>query len=123
MERTPIGSEGSRLPHERLDVYQVAREILAFVAERRNRFRGLPGELAGHLEKSSVSTLLNIAEAAGRTGIRDRRARFAIARGEACEVAAALEAAALLGAIDDEEWKAAREMILRVTRMLDRLTR
>jgi four helix bundle protein len=110
-----------RLPHESLDAYRVAREVVAFVAQRRARLRGLPGDLASHLERACLSALLNVAEAAGRSAIKDRKARFAIARGEACEVAAALEAACLFGALGTDELAQAHGLLVRLTQMLARL--
>ena len=47
-------------PHDRLDAYRVAREVVAFVASRRARLHGMPGELRSHLERSSVSAMLNV---------------------------------------------------------------
>lgn len=110
-----------RLPHESLDAWQVAREVVAFVAEHRSRFRGLPGELSSHIERSSVSVAMNIAEAAGRLSPKDRKSRFAIARGEACEVAAALEIAAVFGALEADPFARARSLLIRLTQMLSRL--
>lgn len=121
MQDNKFTQQTSRLPHESLHAYQVAREVLAFVAKHRSRFRGLPGEIANHLERSAVSALLNIAEAAGRTASKDRKSRFAIARGEACETAAALEAAHLFGALETEEITNLRNLLGRLTKMLSRL--
>ena len=39
----PAGRD-NRFPHERLDAYAVARELVAFVAQNRACLRGLPGE-------------------------------------------------------------------------------
>ena len=122
MEDRPSAQERPRLPHEGLHAYQVAKELLAFVAERRGCLRGLPGEISSHLERSAVSALLNIAEAAGRTSPRDRKMRFAIARGEACELAAALEAARIFGALGEGEYERARGLIVRLVQMLRRLS-
>ena len=121
MENT-TSTQAPRLPHESLHAYQVARELLAFVAERRGRFRGLPGEISGHLARASASILLNIAEASGRVSIRDRKMRFGIARGETCEVAAALDAASLFGALGPEEHELARGLLVRLVQMLGKLS-
>lgn len=115
------GACEARLPHESLHAWQVARELVAFVAERRSRLRGLPGELAGHIDRSAVSAAMNIAEAAGRISPKDRKSRFAIARGEASELAAAFDLAALLGAIEAGELERVRGLALRLTQMLSRL--
>src|SRR4051812_15317626 len=82
---------------ERLDVYRVAKEGMALVLANREAWRGIPGAVAGQLESSAVSVLSNISEATGRSGPRDRRRVFAIARGEANEVGAMIEIAVLYG--------------------------
>ena len=119
MENKPFTHPIGRLPHESLHAYEVAREILAFVASRRGRFRGLPGELASHIERSSVSTLMNVAEAAGR--IATEEAASPSPKGEACELAAALEAAHLFGTLGAEEHAHARGLLVRLTKRLARL--
>ncbi|MBI5481172.1 MAG: four helix bundle protein [Deltaproteobacteria bacterium] len=112
-----------RPPHERLDAFLVAREFVAFVAQQRGRLRGLPGEAGPQLERAAVSAMLNVAEAAGRQAARDRARVFAIARGEACEAAAALDIAVLFGALTAEQAAPARALLDRLTRMLSRLSR
>jgi len=112
-----------RSPLESLDAYRVARQVVALVAEQRARLRGLPGEAGTQLERAAVSALLNVAEAAGRQGARDRARVFAIARGEACEATAALEVAVLFGALTAEQAAPARALLERLTRMLSRLAR
>jgi four helix bundle protein len=121
----PVGATppDDRFPHERLDCYQLSREVVAFLATHRAALRGLPGEAGPQLERAAVRTLLNIAEAAGRQAPRDRARVFAIARGEACEAAAALEVAALFGALTPAEVAWARGRLVRVGQMLSRLSR
>ena len=113
----------SRFPHERLDCYRLSHEVVAFLAAHRDRLRGLPGEAGPQLERAAVRTLLNIAEAAGRQAPRDRARVFAIARGEACEAAAALEVATLYGALTAAQATWARSRLVRVGQMLSRLSR
>ena len=113
----------NQLPHESLHAYHFARDLVAFVARHKAIFRGLPGDLGEHLAKSAVSALLNIAEAAGRISDRDRKSRFAIARGEICEAAAALDAARLLGALGEEEYAGIRGLLVRLSKMLGSLAR
>lgn len=113
----------SRFPHERLDAYSVARQLVGFMARHRRQLRGLPGEAGLHLERAAVSAMLNIAEAAGRQGVADRARVFAIARGEVCEAAAALEVAQLYGAFSAEQAAIARGLLVRMGQMLSRLSR
>ena len=108
----------TRFTFERLDAYCVARDVLRDVVAQRSKLRGLPGEIAGQLERAAVSTVANIAEGAGRVTRADKRARWAIARGEANEVAALVEIAAALGAITPEVHAPLRARLLRLTAML-----
>jgi four helix bundle protein len=77
-------------PHERLIAYQVACELLDLVRE----LRISDAKLRDQAMRAAQSACLNIAEAAGRFGGPDKARVFAIARGEACEVAAAIDIAA-----------------------------
>jgi len=120
---SPTASGAGRFPHESLDAYQVAREVVAFVGQRRRQLHGLPGEAGPQLERACVRALLNTAEAAGRQGVRDRARVFAIARGEACEAAAALDVAVLFGALTSAEAAPARALLVRLGQMLTRLAR
>src|SRR5260370_24261603 len=81
------------LPHEKLIAYQAARQLLALVREApisnpRIREQAL---------NAARSACLNIAEATGRSGSADQKRVYAIARGEVCEAAAALDIAAVAG--------------------------
>jgi len=113
----------TRFPHERLDAYGVAEQLVAWVARYRHKLHGLPGEAGPQLERASVRALLNIAEAAGRQGPRDRARVFALARGETCEAAAALKVAVLYGAFSAAEAQPARALLVRQGQMLSRLSR
>jgi len=119
----PTPMPDTRFPHERLDAYTVARELVAFAAAHRRQLRGLPGESGPQLERALVRALLNVAEAAGRQGVADRARVFAIARGETCEAAAALEVAVLYGALTPQQAAPARALLVRLGQMLTRLCR
>src|SRR5260370_42343836 len=79
------------LRHENLLAYQVARELLILVREAKIA----DSKLRDQELRAAKSVCLNIAEAVGRSGVADQKRVFAIARGEACEVAAALDIGAL----------------------------
>src|SRR5258708_24845077 len=76
-------------PHEKLIAYKVACELLDLVRE----LRISDSKLRDQAMRASQSACLNIAEAAGRFGGLDKARVFAIARGEACEGAAAVDIA------------------------------
>ena len=79
----------NQLMHHRLVAYQVALELLdeVLAAEIRDP------KLKDQGVRAAQSVCLNIAEAAGRSSPKDRARVFMIARGEACEAAAAVEIA------------------------------
>ena len=112
-----------RLPHERLDAFAVAQELVVHAALHHARLRGLPGEAGPQLERALVSAALNIAEGAGREGVRDRARVFAIARGEVCEAAAALSVALIYRALTPEQAMPMQSLLVRLGQMLTRLAR
>ena len=65
----------------------------------------------------------NIAEGFGRYTGRDRQSRWAIARAEANEAGAMVEIARLYGVFTDEDYRALRQSLLRVTWMLTAMLR
>src|SRR3954464_14301830 len=81
------------LPHERLNAYQEGRKLLACIREAEIS----DPRLRDQAIRAGVSVCLNIAEAVGRTGGADRARVYAIARGECCEAAAALDIACIAG--------------------------
>ena len=81
------------LPFEKLLAYQEARKLLeamreAAITDSRLRDQAL---------RAAVSVCLNISEGAGRAGSADKARVYAIARGENCEAAAALDIALAAG--------------------------
>jgi four helix bundle protein len=81
------------LPHHKLLAYGAARDLVAAV--RAARIRG--AHLRDQALRAAVSCALNAAEGAARVSPADKARAFTIARGEACEAAAAVEIAALCG--------------------------
>ena len=81
----------SNLPHEKLHAYQEARNLLICVHDARIA----DGKLRDQALRAARSICLNIAEGAGRSSVPDKARMYSIARGETCEVVAALEIALL----------------------------
>jgi four helix bundle protein len=107
------------LPHEKLIAYQAARQLLALVRAARI---SNPRIRAQALNAAS-SACLNIAEATGRSGSADQKRVYAIARGEICETAAALDIAALGGGCAADAALAATVCARRVHALLSGLIR
>src|SRR5450631_2445784 len=81
------------LPHHKLIAYRVALELLQAVREAKIR----DSYLRDHAMRAAKSACLNAAEGAGRVTRADKARAFTIARGEACEAAAAVEVAVRAG--------------------------
>jgi four helix bundle protein len=77
------------LPFEKLKAYQEARKLLAAVREASIS----ESTLRDQALRAATSACLNISEGAGRKSSADKARVYAIARGESCEAAAALEIA------------------------------
>jgi four helix bundle protein len=107
------------LPHEDLIAYRVAKELVVAVREARISDSGLRDQAL----RAAVSVCLNIAEATGRPGAADQRRVYGIARGEACEVAAAVDVAAAAGFCAGDSTLRARDLAGRVYALLSGLMR
>ena len=76
--------------HERLDVYRISVEFLAWVGELIDEgpLKGVRMTAVKHLDDSARSILANIAEGNGKRSRTDRCRFFDISRGSALECAA-----------------------------------
>jgi four helix bundle protein len=114
-----IGS--MRMDHERLDVYQLARE---FRREAVELLRGVPrghGETVDQLYRSSLAIKLNIAEGTGEFALKEKARFYRLARREAAESAALLDDLEDLGLSTGQELAAARRLSVRIVSALIRL--
>ncbi len=93
MPNNSFSSSTSSLPHHKLIAYEVALELLRAVRAAGIADRGLCDQAM----RAAKSACLNCAEAAGRVSRPDKARVLAIARGEACEAAAAVEIVAQAG--------------------------
>jgi len=107
------------LPHHRLIAYEVARELLAAAVQA----NVTDPRLRDQALRAAKSACLNIAEAAGRSTKADQARVFGIARGEACEAAAALEIAAVAGECPTEIAEHANQLSSRLVGLLTGLIR
>ena len=104
-------------PHERLDVFHAALEFAGWVRAVRSRIPR--AKLRGQLEEAAESIVLNICEAAGRSG-GSRRHQFEIAYGSAAECHGAVCLCRIYGVPNTEE---ALHLLHRIRRMLAGLHR
>jgi four helix bundle protein len=109
----------SPLPHHRLQVFHVARELLICVRDAQIS----DAKLRDEATRAAKGTCLNIAEGAARVTRADQARAYAIARVEAAEVGAAIEIAVLVGAASAEDEAKIVALASRVVAMLTRLIR
>src|SRR5262245_30233242 len=109
----------TEMPHHQLIAYGVARELLVAVCSAKVRDPKLRDEAL----RSAKSACLNCAEGAGRVSLADKARAFTIARGEACEAAAAVEVAALCGDASAESAQQVGQLTHRLVALLTGLIR
>lgn len=80
-------------------------------------------KLRDEATRAAKGTCLNIAEGAARVTRADKARAYAIARGEAAEVGAAIEIAVLVGAASSEDETKIVTLASRVVAMLTKLIR
>ena len=89
----------SRVPHQRLIAYTVARELVIAVRHARISNAALNDQAL----RAALAVGLNIAEATARRTPADQRRVYAIARGEASEALAAFDLAEAAGFCSAED--------------------
>ncbi len=115
----PNDTRAAALPHHKLVAYQVALEFLSAVRAAAIR----DADLRDQAMRAAKSACLNIAEGAGRKSRADKARVYAIARGEACEAAAAIEIAWAAGDAADEAARNAVRVAGRLVALLTGLAR
>jgi four helix bundle protein len=111
------------LDHERLEVYQVARELNREVARILGELPRGCSESAENLARATRSITRNIAEGGGRWSSADKANFYHIARGSAAECAASLDELVDFGFVSAERVAHAKMLSWRVVSMLVGLIR
>lgn len=109
--------------HERLEVYQVARQFNREVARL---LRDIPrghSDSKDQLKRSAKSIPRNIAEGGGKWALKDKIHYYHIARGSATESAATLDALVDYDLIEESRTTAPKEVLARVVAMLTGMVR
>jgi four helix bundle protein len=107
--------------HEKLDVYRVAIEYVAWVYEEAAKLKGIHRPARDQWLRASQSIPLNIAEGYGKTTEPDRRRFFEIARGSALECAAIQDVLVVGEALGLQESRRKKAELDRIVAMLSRL--
>jgi len=114
----------SMFDHEKLDVYQLSLHFLTWVTpllQEATQAHGPVREASDHLDRASLSLVLNTAEGNGKRCKLIRTKFFDDARGSATECAACLDALVAKGVATKERLREGKEIILRVVSMLTKL--
>ncbi|MEO8707247.1 MAG: four helix bundle protein [Kofleriaceae bacterium] len=107
--------------HEKLDAYRIAIEFCAWagtIIEAAGR--GRPNALK-HLDESSSSVALNIAEGNGKRSVPDRVRFLEIARGSALECAACLDVLVARRHLEATTAVQGKTLLVRVVSMITKL--
>ena len=114
--------ELSGFDHEKLDVYRLAIEFVAWTGDVLDG--GLPGAryaAVKHLEEASQSIANNIAEGNGKRSLADRCRFLDIARGSALECAACLDGLVARRKLSAVQVTAGKAMLVRIVSMLTKM--
>ena len=110
--------------HEKLDVYRVSIEFVAWTGELIEGPLGACRQSAvGQLDRASTSIPLNVAEGNGKRSVKDRCRYLDIARGSAFESAACLDVLVARRVLTPEDVAPGKALLARVVSMLTKWTR
>ena len=105
-------------PHDRLDAYRVAVELLAVADQVAGRLPRGRSYLADQLRRAAASILLNLAEGAGEFAAADKARFYRMARRSATECASILDACRVLALAGPVALASGRALLLRAFAML-----
>ena len=109
------------LGHEKLDVYRLSIDYVAWVFAQANELNGIHRHARDQWLRASQSIPLNIAEGNGKTADADRRRYFEIARGSALECAAIQDVLRVGGVLKENEHQERKGHLDRIAAMLSKL--
>ena len=109
------------LGHEKLDVYRLSIDYVAWVFAQSVELTGIHRHARDQWLRASQSIPLNIAEGNGKTAEADRRRYFEIARGSALECAAVQDVLRVGNALEENEHQDRKKHLDRIAAMLSRL--
>ena len=113
------GRQECLFDHERLDVYRLTLEYLAFLVEQEESFSSGAAGVRDHLDRAGDSILLNFSEGNGKPrGSRDRARYFRTSRGSAGESATGWDILRVRGFAPESSCDQAKRMLARIAAML-----
>lgn len=108
--------------HEKLDVYRVSVEFVAWAYHRAKSLEGPDRHARDQLLRASQSIPLNIAEGNGKLPSPDRLRSWRIALGSALECAAILDVLRVCEVMTEDESREGKQLLERIAAMLTRMT-
>ena len=111
----------STFDHERLDVYRLSIDYVAFSYQIARTLSGVNRPARDQWLRATQSIPLNIAEGNGKQSLKDKNRFFEIARGSALECAAIHDVLRVCAAIDDVSNSRGKSDLKRIVSMLTRL--
>ena len=109
--------------HERLEVYQIAIEFVAWSESVLESCKGKASSAKQHLDEASSSIPNNIAEGNGKWSKRDRKKFFEIARGSALECASCLDILVARQRVERTHIAAGKQKLHSVVNLLTRMSK
>ena len=114
-----------RFDHEKLDVYQLELQFIAWVTPLIEEVKTSAGskvrEVCNHLDRASLSALFNTAEGNGKRQSKLRGRFFDDARGSAAECAACLDALVAKGVCTEDRVDKGKDLLYRIVSILTKL--
>ena len=107
--------------HERLDVYRLAIDYVAFSYRIARTLGGVNRQARDQWLRAAQSIPLNIAEGNGKQSLKDKNRFFESARGSALECAAIHDVLRVCAAIEDDSNGRGKSDLKRIVSMLTRL--
>ena len=111
------------MSHEKLTVYQKSIRFLVISSNITKEMPRGNSSLSDQLKRASLSIILNIAEASGKTTKLDNKKFFAIARGSALECAAVMDACRILKLSNTKNSDDGKKLLFEIVSMLTCLCR
>lgn len=113
----------SSFGHERLICYQLALDFIAWLKAQDRIAAAAFADSRSQMDRASLSISLNIAEGNGKRERRVRAKYFDDARGSAAECAACLDALVSAGVLSDDDVKAGKQLLNRISAALTGLVK
>jgi len=111
----------SQFDFEKLDVYQASIEVVVLIHKVTESFPRGRAYLTDQLQRAGTSIALNIAEGAGEFSTNEKSRFYRMAKRSATETAAILEISKRSNIIQEEYYRNARELLIRIVMMLTKM--